>query len=81
MEVFWKYFYVKRWAVVVASVGRAVASDTRDPQFESTHREILYVRSLRCIETTKIDKKRPGMAQFFKKTKWNLIVTKEPYNE
>ena len=47
------------------SVGRAVASDTRDPRFESSHRQIyIYILNicLLCIEKMKIKKKRPGMA-------------------
>ena len=51
------------------AVGRAVASKTRDPRFESSHRQYylqyqLYLKN--CIEKTKIKKKRPGMAQFLK---------------
>ena len=41
------------------SVGRAVAADTRDPRFESSHRQNLS--TINCIEKTKIKKKRPGM--------------------
>ena len=41
------------------SVGRAVASDSRGPRFESCHRQNFTVNS---IEKTKIKKKRPGMA-------------------
>ena len=32
------------------SIGRAVASNTRDPQFESSQRQILFIIS--CIEMT-----------------------------
>ena len=42
---------------------RAVASDTRGLQFESSHRENLFVPS---TEKTKIKKKRPGIAQLKK---------------
>ena len=50
------------------SVGRAVASDTRGPRFESSHRQIYYlywtyIYCQLCIEKTKI-KTRPGMAHF-----------------
>ena len=38
------------------TVGRAVASDTRDPEFESSHLQFLC--SLKCIEQMKIKKKR-----------------------
>ena len=44
------------------SGGRAVASDTRDPLFEFSQRQILL--TLNCIEKTKIIKLRQGMAQF-----------------
>ena len=50
------------------SVGRAVASDTRGPRFESSHRQNLYwtLFTVNCIEKTKIKKKRPGMAHLKK---------------
>ena len=57
------------------SVGRAVASDTRGPRFESSHRQKIiflyytFVYRQLCIENTKIKKKRPGMAHFLKKLK------------
>ena len=51
------------------AVGRAVASDTRDPWFKSGHQQ-LNVRTLLSVncnpEKTKIKKKRPGMAQLKK---------------
>ena len=37
------------------SVGKAVASDTRDPRFESSHWQNLYVLP-NCIEKRKITK-------------------------
>ena len=40
------------------SVGRAIASDTRGPQFNSSRGRIF------CIEKIKIKKKRPGMAHY-----------------
>ena len=54
------------------SVGRAVASDTRGPRFESSHRQkfinieqLLY--TVNCVmKRQKIKKKRPGMAHFKK---------------
>ena len=52
------------------SVGRAVASDTKGPRFESSHRQkFLYFYSTfdyyqLCIGKTKIKKNRPGMAHF-----------------
>ena len=49
------------------SVGRAVAFDTRGPRFDSSHRQnfIEHLFIINCIEKTKINKKRPGMAHFF----------------
>ena len=43
-----------------SSVDTAIASDYEDGHFESNHRQILL--SVNCIEKTKINKKRPGMA-------------------
>ena len=44
------------------TVGRADASDTRDPRFKSHHRQIIYrfICQLHDIEKTKIKKKRQG---------------------
>ena len=39
---------LKIWVSGCGSVGRAVASDTRDLQFESSHCHILFI--MRCIE-------------------------------
>ena len=49
------------------SVGGAVAFDTRGPRFDSSHRQnfIEHLFIVNCIEKTKINKKRPGMAHFF----------------
>ena len=52
------------------SVGRA--SDTRGPWFDSSHWQninwtFVYLFTFNCIEKTKINKKRPGMAHFLKK--------------
>ena len=48
------------------SVGRAVASVTRGPRFESSHRQTfildIYLFPVNFIEKTKIKKKRQGMA-------------------
>ena len=51
------------------AVGRAVASNTRDPRFESSHRQyyILSTQLKNCIEKTKIEKKEAGNGPFFKK--------------
>ena len=51
------------------SVGSAVASDTRGPQFESSHRRIFFTERLsiaNCVEKTKIKKKEAGNGPFFK---------------
>ena len=51
------------------SVGRAVASDTRGPQFESSHWQTfisdIYLFTVNCIEETKIKRKRLRMAHFY----------------
>ena len=51
------------------SVGRAVNFNTRGPRFDSSHWQnfIEHLFIINCIEKTKINKKRPGMAHFFKK--------------
>ena len=55
------------------SVGRAVASDTRCPRFESSHRQkfiynehLFIVNCQLCIEKTKIKKKEAGNGPFKK---------------
>ena len=50
------------------SVGRAVASDSRDPLFESRHRQKISIEhfNVNCIEKTKIKKKRQ-QSFYFKK--------------
>ena len=57
------------------SVGRVVAFDTRGPQFDSSHRQnfIEHLFIINCIEKTKINKKRPGMAHFKKKKSLKII--------
>ena len=58
------------------SVGRAVASNARGPRFESSHWQPfisdICLFTVNCIEKTKINEKRPGMADFFKKKKGPL---------
>ena len=50
------------------SVGRAVASNSRGPQFKSSHRQKLYwTFTVSCIERTKIKKKEAGNCPFFGK--------------
>ena len=49
------------------SVGRAAASDTRGPRFESSHWQTLLWKfsfTVNCIEKMKIKKDSPGMAHF-----------------
>ena len=50
------------------SVGRAVASEIRDLQFEfQSLVNFIYFQQFRiCIENMKIKKKRPGMARVYK---------------
>ena len=59
------------WGSGCGSVGRAVASDTRGPWFESSHRQKFIYRTFvycqLCIEKTKNKKNRPGMVHFLKK--------------
>ena len=51
------------------SVGKAVASDTRGPQFESQHRKVFIeyclLSTVNCIEKMKIKKKWTGVAHIF----------------
>ena len=49
--------YLKYSCCCCDSVGRAIASNSRDPWFESSHRKILF--SMNCFEKPKIKKKRP----------------------
>ena len=51
------------------SVGRAVTFNTRDPRFDSSHPQnfIEHLFIINCIEKTKINKKRPGVAHFLKR--------------
>ena len=59
-----------KWGSGCGSVGRAVASNTRGPRFESSHwQKFIYIEHLftvNCIEKTKIKEKRPGMAHLKK---------------
>ena len=49
------------------TVGRAVASDTRGPRFESSHRQnFINVFTINCIEKTKIKKKETVNGPFKK---------------
>ena len=58
------------------SVGRGVASDTRGPLFESSHRWIFikeHLFNVNCIENMKIKKKRPGMVHLKKSLNFRRI--------
>ena len=59
------------------SVGRAVASDTRDLRFESCHRQTFLwkICQLSTLLKTKIKKKRPGMPHFLQKrfSFWTVV--------
>ena len=63
------------------SVGRAVASYTRGPRFESSHRQkfIEHLFTVNCIEKTKMKKKRPGMAHLKKQLQIGVyqVMTKK----
>ena len=50
------------------------------PRFESSHRQILYVLYVTCIKKTKINKKRPRMAQFLRE-KWRGRESSWPHFE
>ena len=47
--------------------GRAVAANTRDPRFESSHRQtfIEHLFPVNCVEKTKIKKKEAENGPFF----------------
>ena len=61
------------WQLVV---GRAVDFDTRGPRFDSSHRQnfIEHLFIINCIEKTKINKKRPGMAHLLKKMSFIFLL-------
>ena len=60
-------FYVKNNKYILQKKdGRAVASDIRDPQFESSHQPENF-STVNFIEKTKIKKKTPRMSEFYKK--------------
>ena len=62
------------WAVVVAQL---VASDTRGPLFEFSHRQTfiseIYLVTINCIEKTKIKKKTPGREPWSSGYGWRLM--------
>ena len=51
------------------TIGRLVASNTINLQFESSHRQ-KFMCTIICFEKTKFKTKRPGMAQFFNTTNY-----------
>ena len=60
------------------SVGRAVASDSRRPQFESNHRRnFIHEFIINCIKKTKIKKKEARNSPFFKKAKNEVLAESE----
>ena len=65
-NAFVKVCFSGQWC---GSVGRAVASNTRDLWFKSSHRQtfIKHLFTVNCVEKTKIKIKRPWMAHFLKK--------------
>ena len=52
------------------SAGRAVASNSRGPRFESSFRQTFTVN---CIEKTKIKKNRPGMTHLEQIMHLNIV--------
>ena len=50
------------------SVGRAMASDSRGPRFQSSHQQTfvsdIYLFTINCIEKMKMKKKWPGIAHY-----------------
>ena len=57
--MYFKYTNIKQFwfkGSGCGSVGRAVASDTRDPQFEASHRQTFleHLLTVNCIEKTQI---------------------------
>ena len=64
--------FLGHWGSGCGSVGKAVASDTTGPRFESSHwQKFIYILNIFLLSTMywkeKIKKKRPGMAHFLKK--------------
>ena len=64
------------------SVGRAVVSDARGPQFKSSHQPnlywtFIYLFTINCIEKTKINKEAGNGPLFFKK-KWETKMAISP---
>ena len=72
-QIEWSKFTLVRSGC--GSVGRVVAINTRGPRFDSSHRQnfIEHLFIINCIEKTKINKKRPGMAHF--KKRFTLVKT------
>ena len=62
------------WGSSCGAVGRAIASNTRGPGFESSHWQLLLNNYLLLTVCRKDENKenRPGMAHLFKKKKKKL---------
>ena len=63
---------MEKWGSASGSVGRAVASDTRGPRYESSHqrnlyRTFVYLFTFNCIEKPKINEKRGRKCHIFLK--------------
>ena len=54
-------------------VGRAVASDSRDPRFESRHQQtfIEHLFIVKCVERTKIKNKEAEMATLLRQIQYD----------
>ena len=81
----WQNFSITVYRIPVAtkfqkvngygSVGRAVASNTRDPRFESRYRQnFIYQLHNQFTEKTKLKKKRSGMAHLKNKVSKREVV-------
>ena len=55
----WHYLKKRYTGSVCGSVGRTVASNTRDPQFDSSHRQtfIKHLFTVNCVGNTKLKEK------------------------
>ena len=71
-KIFKVWVSKKNWGSGCGTVGRAVASDTRDPRFESQHRQ-KFICQLHYMEKAKIKQTRPGKAHL-KKTRLDICL-------
>ena len=79
-SIFLRWTKKMKWGSGCGSVGRAVASNTIGPRFNSSHQQNLYwtfvyLFTIDSIEKTKKIKKGRVWPTFFKK--WNLICSEE----